>query len=49
MGLLEIGWEGVDLIHLGQNSNKWRGPCELADVPSCCRKYGEFHDYPRNY
>jgi hypothetical protein len=31
MQLWEIGWEGVDLIHLAQDRDQWLGPSEHSN------------------
>jgi len=41
MDLREIGWEGVDWIHLGQDRDQWR---EHGNKPSGSIKGGEFLD-----
>jgi hypothetical protein len=43
MDLKEIGWEGVDWIHLAQ-SEPLVGPCEHSNELSAFAKNGEFHD-----
>jgi len=42
MGLLEIRWEGVDLIHMGRIVTSEWGSCEHVNVPSCCIKNIDF-------
>jgi hypothetical protein len=44
MSLREIVWEGVDWMHVAQDRNQWRGPCENSDKPSGFTKGGEFFD-----
>jgi hypothetical protein len=33
MCVSEIGWKGVDRIHVAQDWEKWRGCCERGDRP----------------
>jgi hypothetical protein len=33
MDLTEIGWEGVEWIHLAQERDRWAGCCECGDEP----------------
>jgi hypothetical protein len=33
MDLREIGWDGVDWIHLAQDRNKWWGPVNMVMLP----------------
>jgi hypothetical protein len=44
MHLMEIGWEGVDWMHLAKDGGKWRGCCEHGNEPSGSIKGGEFLD-----
>jgi hypothetical protein len=43
MYLKEIGWDGVDWIHLAQDRVQWGGPCELGnDLSSSTIMLGSF-------
>jgi len=36
MDIRETGWEGVDWIHLAQDTNQWGGgSCKHGNKPSC--------------
>jgi hypothetical protein len=43
MGLKQIGWEGVDWIHLAHDRDYWRS-CEHGNKHSDFVKIGEFLD-----
>jgi hypothetical protein len=44
MDLREMGWEGVDWIHLDQDRDQW-WCCEHSNGPSGAIKGGDFLDY----
>jgi hypothetical protein len=39
MDLREIGWNGVDWIHMSQDRDQWRALCEHGIEPSGSIKY----------
>jgi hypothetical protein len=44
MDLNAIGWEGVDWIHLAQDSDRWRALCDHGNESSGSIRSGEFLD-----
>jgi hypothetical protein len=42
MDVTEIGWEGVDCIHLAQDRDQWRAVVNTVNEPSVSIKGGEF-------
>jgi hypothetical protein len=42
--LREIGWEGVEWIHLAQDRDQWRDSCQRGNEPSGSTKGREFLD-----
>jgi hypothetical protein len=44
MDLSEIGWGGMDWIHLAQDRSQWLSSCEHGNEPSGSIKGGEYLD-----
>jgi hypothetical protein len=49
MDFREIGWDGVDWIHLAQDKGPVAGCFEHGNEPSDSIKDGEFLDYLSDY
>jgi len=49
MDLREIGWEGVDWLHLAQNKDQQQAVVNMVNEPSGSIKSWEFLDYLSDY